>query len=162
MSIVEDAPAGRDLRTLTDHAPWYADDLRVGDWMDLGAVQVDAEEIRVFADRFDPLPIHLDHDNPVFGGVIASGVHTLAMFSGLASRAFIPHLALIAGKGMDALRLPAPVRPGVVLRGSIVIAEIAPRGGRADVVYRAALTADDDTTVLSFTAVTVVACRRAH
>lgn len=150
---------GRDLGELTDRAPWHAEDLRVGDWMDLGTVLVDPEEVRAFAVRFDPLPIHLDETNPVFGGVVASGVHTMALFSSLASRMFIPHLALIAGKGMDQFRLPAPVRPGATLRGGIEIVEISPRNGRADVVYRSTLTDENACVVLSFIGITVVSRR---
>lgn len=162
MSAVDGTRAGRDLGEVTDQAPWHGEDLRVGDWMDLGTVRVEADEMRSFAQRFDPLPIHLDDANPVFGGVIASGVHTMAMFSSLASRVFIPRLALIAGKGMDTLRLPAPVRPGATLRGAVTINEIAARRGRADVHYQATMTDDDGTVVLSFIGVTVVASRRPH
>lgn len=150
---------GRDLRELTGTAPWHAEDLRVGDWMDLGTVQVDPEELRAFAARFDPLPIHLDDANPVFGSVVASGVHTMALFSSLASRVFIPRLALIAGKGMDTFRLPAPVRPGATLRGAIEILDIVLRNGRADVVYRSTLTDQNACVVLSFIGITVVSRR---
>lgn len=127
--------------------------------MDLGTVQVDPDEVRAFAARFDPLPIHLDETNPIFGGAVASGVHTMALFSSLASRVFIPHLALIAGKGMDRFRLPAPVHPGATLRGVIEIVEISPRSGRADIAYRSTLTDENACVVLSFMGVTVVSRR---
>lgn len=150
---------GRDLASRIDIAPWYAEDLRVGDWMNLGTVQVHRDEVLAFAARFDPLPIHLDETNPVFGGVIASGVHTMALFSSLASREFIPRLALVAGKGIDRLRLPFPVRPGATLTGAVEIVDIAERSARADVTYSSTLSDESDRVVLSFVGITVVSRR---
>lgn len=151
---------GRDLADRIDIAPWHAEDLCIGDWMDLGTVKVDRDEVLAFAARFDPLPIHLDETNPVFGGVIASGVHTMALFSSLASREFFPRLALVAGKGIDRLRLPVPVRPGASLTGAVEIIDIAERPSRADVTYRCTLTDESDRVVLSFDGITVVSRRR--
>jgi acyl dehydratase len=151
---------GRDLAARIDLAPWHAEDLCVGDWMNLGTVRVDRDEILAFASRFDPLPIHLDETNPVFGDVIASGVHTMALFSSLASREFMPRLALVAGKGIDHLRLPVPVRPGATLAGAVEIVDIAERSARADVTYSAILTDESDRVVLSFIGITVVSRRQ--
>ncbi|MDF3339467.1 MaoC/PaaZ C-terminal domain-containing protein [Mycolicibacterium septicum] len=151
---------GRDLAGRIDIAPWHAEDLRVGDWMNLGTVQVHHDEVLAFAARFDPLPIHLDETNPVFGGVIASGVHTMALFSSLASREFIPRLALVAGKGIDRLRLPVPVRPGASLTGAVEIVDIAEHSARADVTYRSTLTDESEQVVLSFVGIAVVSRRR--
>ncbi|MEZ0355267.1 MaoC/PaaZ C-terminal domain-containing protein [Mycobacterium sp. SA01] len=151
---------GRDLADRVDLAPWHAEDLRVGDWMNLGTVQVHRDDVLAFASRFDPLPIHLDETNPVFGDVIASGVHTMALFSSLASREFIPRLALVAGKGIDRLRLPFPVRPGATLAGAVEIVDIAERSARADVTYSSTLTNERDQVVLSFIGITVVSRRQ--
>lgn len=150
---------GRDLAAQIATAPWHVEDLRIGDWMDLGAAQVHRDEVLAFAARFDPLPIHLDETNPVFGGVIASGVHTLALFSSLASRQFIPRLALVAGRGIEQLRLPVPVRPGATLTGAVEIADIAEQVTRADVTYRSTLTDEEGRVVLSFLGIAVVARR---
>lgn len=154
------APAGRDL----DEVPGllYAEDLRAGDWMDLGRVTATETEIVEFARRFDPLPLHID---PVaaagspFGGIIASAIHTLALFGSLASTRFIPRLALVAGKGLESARFPTPVRPGDVLRGRIEVTAVDRRGGRADVRSHATMTSEAGT-VLSFVSVTVVRARR--
>ncbi len=152
---------GRDLATLAVEGLWHAEDLQVGDYLRLGSVEVTRAEIIAFASKFDPLSIHLDGADSPFGDVIASGVHTMACFSSMASRSFIPRLALIAGKGMDRLRFPHPVRPGAVLSGSVQVDEVAMRDHRADVIYQATLTDESDRTVLSFAGITVVSRRRA-
>lgn len=154
------APAGRDLDDVSGLL--YADDLRAGDWMDLGRVAATETEIVEFARRFDPLPLHVD---PVaaagspFRGIIASAIHTLALFGSLASTRFIPRLALVAGKGMETARFPTPVRPGDVLHGRIQVAEVERRQGRADVRSHATMTSPAGT-VLSFVSVIVVRTRR--
>jgi acyl dehydratase len=150
---------GRDLAHLVGEAPWHAEDLNIGDWMNLGTATVELAEVLAFAGRFDPLPIHLDEANTTFGGVIASGVHTMALFSSLASRVFLPRLAIVAGKGVDRLRLPVPVRPGSTLAGAVEITDIVMNSRRADVSYRATLVDDSDQVVMSFVAITVVSRR---
>ena len=128
--------------------------------MKLGTVEVALAEVLEFARRFDPLPIHLDEANSAFGGVIASGVHTMAMFSSLASREFIPRLALVAGKGVDRLRLPHPVRPGATLTGAVEIIDVVSYSTRADVRYRATLVDGEDRVVMRFIGIAVVSRRR--
>jgi len=139
----------------------YADDLRTGDWMDLGVVSPTEAEIIEFATRYDPLPLHVDpavaSESP-FGGIIASAIHTLALFGSLASTRYIPRLALVAGKGIEAARFPHPVRPGDVLWGRIEVAAVDLRGGRADLRSHATMTSASGT-VLDFVSVTVVRTR---
>lgn len=160
METTDDATrTGRNLNHLAAETPWYAEDLAVGDWMELGSVGVDLDEITEFAAKYDPLPIHLDGTDSPFGQVIASGMHTMSLFSGLASRAFIPRLALVAGKGIDRMRLPAPVYAGSTLTGSIEIVDITMRNGRADVSHRGTLVDHNDAVVLSFLGVVVVSRR---
>ncbi|WP_099025845.1 MaoC/PaaZ C-terminal domain-containing protein [Mycolicibacterium palauense] len=153
--------AGRDLAALSDRRLWYAEDLGVGDWMDLGTVSISQAEITAFAHRFDPLPIHLDPTNRQFGGVVASGIHTMALYASLASRQFLPRLALLAGKGLDRLRLPNPVRPGAVLTGWVGIDDVVMGRGRADIHSRSTLVDAHGNVVLSFVGIQVVA-RRGH
>jgi acyl dehydratase len=147
---------GRNL----DAAPGllYADDLAIGDWMDLGVVSASEAEIIAFARQFDPLPLHVDRDAAAqspFGGIIASAIHTLALFASLASTRFLPRLALVAGKGMESARFPAPVRPDELLRGRMEVVGVALREGRADVRSRATMTSDAGV-VLDFVSITVV------
>jgi acyl dehydratase len=124
---------GRDLACVKSDQILYAEDLAVGDWMDLGPVEVTRDEIVRFARQFDPLPIHVDGTESPFGDVIASGMHTLSLFASMSSPKFMARLALVAGKGFDRMRLPNPVRPGAVLTGSLQVVEVRMGTRKADV-----------------------------
>lgn len=124
---------GRDLALLSCDQILYAEDLAVGDWMDLGTVEVTRDEIIGFARRFDPLPIHVEGTDSPFGDVIACGMHTLSLFSSISSPKFLARLAMVAGKGFERMRLPHPVRPGSVLTGSAQVMEIRMGPRKADV-----------------------------
>jgi acyl dehydratase len=124
---------GRDLASVKSDQILYAEDLAVRDWMDLGPVEVTRDEIIRFARQFDPLPIHVDETESPFGDVIASGMHTLALFASISSPRFMARLALVAGKGFDRMRLPNPVSPGSVLTGSLQVVEVRMGTRKADV-----------------------------
>lgn len=148
---------------------WFADDLAVGDLHDLGTTSASEAEIIDFAQRFDPLPIHVDRDAAAagpFGGIIGSAAHTLALYSSLASRVFMPRLALVAGKGIERMRLPHPLRPDVMHAASIEVLEVVPRfrdGAtstvRADLRCGGRLTDADGRVVLALEALQVVRYR---
>lgn len=136
----------------------FAEDLAIGDWMDLGSVSATEAEIIEFATLYDPLPLHTDPEvaaRSPFGGIIASAIHTQALFGRLASSRFIPRLALVAGKGMETVRFPAPVRPGDVLHGRMEVTDVDLRDGRADVRARATMRTEV-ATVMSFTSIVVI------
>ena len=80
-----------------------------------GEVEVTADEIVEFAEQFDPLPIHTDPDTAAesrYGGLIASGYHTLSLSVRLLVDAVRSRRAIVAGLGIDDVRWHAPVRPG--------------------------------------------------
>jgi len=57
----------------------FLEDIRVGDKTALGSHTFTAEEIKTFAQAFDPQPFHLDEAAAArshFGGLVASGWHT--------------------------------------------------------------------------------------
>jgi acyl dehydratase len=57
----------------------YLEDIRIGERTELGAHTFTAEEIKSFAQRFDPQPFHVDEAAAArshYGGLIASGWHT--------------------------------------------------------------------------------------
>ena len=107
----------------------YAEDLVVGSAHGLGEYKVTEEEIVAFANRWDPQPFHTDPEfaaNGFFGGLIASGLHTLGILQRLAVLGVYRDWAIIAGRRIRDVSLPAPVRPGSVLSGQIIIDEITP------------------------------------
>ena len=70
--------------------------------------------------RFDPQPFHIDPEaakaSP-FGGLIASGWHTTALFMGMFVREMLLDSASLGSPGVEELRWTAPVRPGDTLTG---------------------------------------------
>jgi acyl dehydratase len=60
----------------------YLEDIRIGDTAELGRHTFTAEEIKSFAERYDPQPFHLDEAAAArshFGALVASGWHTGAV-----------------------------------------------------------------------------------
>jgi acyl dehydratase len=106
-----------------------ADDLAIGDAYDLGSHAISESEIIGFATQWDPAAIHCDPivaDTGYFNGIIASGIHTLAVFQRLAATTIYPSWAIIAGRRITDVEMLRPVRPGMVLRGRATVIENQP------------------------------------
>jgi acyl dehydratase len=111
------------------------DALAVGDRFAPGSFTVTRETIIDFAQRFDPQPFHLDEAaarRSAFGGLVASGLHTLSEAFAVAVRSGIWSEANIAGAGLDELRWPRPVRPGDVLSVVLEVVALTPSRTRPD------------------------------
>jgi acyl dehydratase len=107
----------------------YFEDFNVGDVAEFGPVTVTADEIVEFAERFDPQPFHLDADAAArspYGGLIASGWHTVALFMGMYVRGMLLDVASLGSPGVEELRWLAPVRPGDELRGRSTVTDLQP------------------------------------
>jgi acyl dehydratase len=64
----------------------YAEDLAVGQRFQLGTYTIGEAELLEFARKYDPVPIHTDPDAAAagpFGGLIASGFNTIAIYQRL-------------------------------------------------------------------------------
>ncbi len=82
-----------------------------------GSVTVSEDDIVRFAAAYDPQAMHVDRllaAKGPFGGVIASGWHTVALIMRLFVENFLPHNGL-PSPGVDELRWTLPVRPGDTL-----------------------------------------------
>lgn len=134
--------------------PLYAEDLEcsVGRYIDLGHYTPTETEIVEFATRWDPQTFHVDSGAATagfFGGLIASGIHTLAIFERLAVLGAYRYWAIIAGRRISAVEFTAPVTAGLTLRGSVSIVRIDyTRPNRATVSKHGSLMAGS-TTVLT-------------
>ena len=96
----------------------YLDDLQVGQRFTSGTHLIDTVQIKAFARQFDPQPFHLDEEaarQSMFGGLIASGWHTGAMFIRMVVEHMTPVHATTGAMGFDDLKWVKPVRPGDVL-----------------------------------------------
>src|SRR3979490_6902 len=93
----------------------YYEDFHVGELIDLGSVPVSQADIIGFAQQYDPQPMHTDPNAAsftIYGGLIASGWHTGALFMSLLVRNLISQTSSLGSPGMEELNWPAPVRPG--------------------------------------------------
>ena len=141
----------------------YAEDLYAGQEFPLATYSITQNDILKFAREFDPIPIHTDPikavDSP-FGGIIASGLHTMAIYQRLIVDAMWSSVAGIAGRSFH-IKMKYPVRPGTILTGCARIEEITHRPDRHDAVVIVAtdLTNSDGQTVLSVILDTLVAAR---
>lgn len=113
----------------------FGRDLRVRSEYDTGTHTVSEGELVNFARQWDPLAIHVDVSCSAvgrFGGVIASGIHTLAVFQRLAVRRHFSSWSIVAGRGIRDIRFVRPVRPGDALTGSFVVSELCALSERTD------------------------------
>jgi len=94
--------------------------------------KVTAEEIKQFAESYDPQPFHLDEaagESSFFKGLAASGWLTAAIVMRLRVESF--HIAGgMIGAGVEEMRWMQPVRPGDTLRTEAEILEVRPSRSR--------------------------------
>lgn len=135
----------------------YADDLHVGDVFDLGSYRITHDDITEFASRWDPQFFHTDPQRAQldghFGGLIASGIQTMAIYQRLWVLSRDRPWHVIAGAGIDQLRLHRPVRADDTLAGRCTISRIdhEDERRRALVVTEGELTNQQDKSVLTQT-----------
>jgi acyl dehydratase len=107
----------------------YWEDFEVGEVTELGPVEVTEAEILEFARRYDPQPFHVDAEaagESPFGGLIASGWHTTAVFMGMFVRGILLDSASLGSPGVEEIRWTAPVRPGDRLSARVTIVDSQP------------------------------------
>lgn len=112
----------------------YLDDLHVGQRFTSGTRGIDAAQIKAYAREFDPQPFHLDEaaaKASLFGGLAASGWHTMAITMRLMVEGGLPLAGGIIGAGGE-INWPKPTRPGDVLHVVSEVEEITPSRSRAD------------------------------
>jgi acyl dehydratase len=114
----------------------YFEDFRVGEVIELGHRTISQDEIIRFAREFDPQPFHTDPErarDSAFGGLVASGWHTIALYMRLLVDGFIVTVANSMGSpGVDKIEWLKPVRPGDTLSGRLTILEMIPSKSRPD------------------------------
>ena len=134
----------------------YWENFHVGDVTELGPVTVTEDQIVEFASRFDPQPFHVDPEaagKSPFGGLIASGWHTAAIYMGLFVRGVLEGTASLGSPGVEELRWLAPVRPGDTLRGRTTVTDVQPSSttpGRGTIFGSHELVNQDGAVVMRF------------
>jgi acyl dehydratase len=107
----------------------YWEDFQIGEVTELGPVDVPEEELLAFARRYDPQPFHIDAEaarTGPFGGLIASGWHTTAIFMGMFVRGVLLDAASMGSPGVEEIRWTVPVRPGDRLTARVTIVDSRP------------------------------------
>jgi len=95
----------------------YFEDINDGEPLHCQKLIFTREDMIEFAKRFDPQPFHTDENaakESIFGGLIASALHTLSA----CTRAVVDaqgDVAIVSGVGMDESKMFNPVRPGDIL-----------------------------------------------
>ena len=130
----------------------YAEDLTEGQTFQLGSYTIGEAEILEFAGKYDPVPIHTDRVAAAagpFGGLIASGFNTMAIYQRLVVETIWTKVAGIVGRSFE-IRLPSPARPGATLTGQSQIQKITIRPERRDavVIFKTELVNDEQRPVL--------------
>lgn len=134
--------------------PRFFEDLTVGEVRESGTYDVTESVIREFGQRYDPQPIHTDPDvnDPVLGGLVASGWQVTAMTMRVLVDGPIGEWAQSIGYRVEELQWRQPVRPGdelsvrLTVLGKradegregygVVTARIETRNGDGDLVAR--------------------------
>jgi acyl dehydratase len=134
----------------------YLDDLAPGQIHRLGRRMLGRDEIVAFARDWDPQSFHLDEQAAaasIYGGLIASGWHTVCVFMRLFVDGMLGRAAALGSPGIDELRWLKPVRPGDTLEGRLEILEVRPSRSKPDrgiVRLRSVMVNQDQEEVLSF------------
>lgn len=113
----------------------YLEDVEPGRTWALGEARPTEEEIVAFARAFDPQPFHADAaaaESGPFGGLVASGWHTCAMFMRLLVDGLVSRMVSYGSPGVDELRWLRPVRPGDRLSARVEALEARPSSSRPD------------------------------
>lgn len=113
----------------------HLEDFEVGQTYELGTHTVTEEEIREFAEQWDPQRFHIDPQAArltPFGGLVASGWHTASIFMRLYVTTLLRESAGVGSPGVDQLRWQEPVRPGDTLTATLVVEALMPWPGRSD------------------------------
>ena len=113
----------------------FFEDFAPGDVIELGIYEMTEDEIIDFGRRFDPQYFHTDPqaavDSP-FGGLIASGWHTVSAWARLWIDTVVSRADGRGSPGMQEVRWFEPVRPGDLLTATVEILDARPSSRHAD------------------------------
>lgn len=143
----------------------YYEDITEGETYEFGSTTLGRNDIISFAETYDPQPFHVDEEHArqtMFGGLIASGLHTLSVCNRLATDGAFENLAVLGGYGIDKLRFYEPVVPGDTLSVRVEILDkygFDEQRGRGDVDVQITGFEEDGTKKISWIALTMMASK---
>lgn len=111
------------------------DELVVGEIFETQGYTFSQADITNFAFSFDPQPFHIDEvaaQKSIFGGIIASGFHTIAICFRLFIQSGVFTQSSLGGTGLDEVRWFAPVRAGDTLTAEVEVMKLLPSKSKDD------------------------------
>jgi acyl dehydratase len=120
-------PTSRDER--------YLEDYQEGAVHEFGPIGISQEEIIEFGRKYDPQAFHTDPEaakQSIYGGLIASGWQSCALFMRLFVEHYLPGKASLGSPGVDELRWLKPVRPGDQLFLRVTVRQVKPSTSKPD------------------------------
>ncbi|WP_397544274.1 MaoC/PaaZ C-terminal domain-containing protein [Roseovarius salis] len=140
----------------------YFDDLHEGYRFETGTRTLTEADIVRFAREWDPQDFHLDADaarQSPYGGLIASGFHTMLTAFVLSLEADVWKQASMGSPGMDDIRWLRPVRPGDTLKAEATVLKSVPSASRSDrgrTTIRYDVRNQSDEVVMTYTAIHIL------
>jgi acyl dehydratase len=113
----------------------YFDDFALGETFATRGVTLTESMIIDFALAYDPQPFHIDIEaakESNYGGLIASGFHTLALGFRMVIETGVFRVASMGSPGFDELRWLKPVRPGDTLHTELEVLDKKPSSSKPD------------------------------
>ncbi len=113
----------------------YYEDFKIGDRFVSGGMTMTEAGIIEFARQWDPQPFHIDAEFAKrwsYGGLIASGLHTMAVTLRLWLDLGILRASSLGSPGIGEVQFPRPVRPGDTLRVVTDIVELRLSSSKPD------------------------------
>jgi acyl dehydratase len=143
----------------------YFEDYASGSIFECGSIVVEESAIIAFARLYDPQDFHTDPvaaARSVYGGLIASGWHTVALTMRLLVANYLSSAASLGSPGIDELRWIRPVRPADTLRVRVTILETKRSRSKPDRgMVRGLIEVSNQTgeLVMSLKAINLLCCR---
>jgi len=114
---------------------YYWEDFKAGEVHQIGEKRLDKDEIVAFGRQFDPQPFHVDEaaaKASMYGGLIASGWHTVALVMRMMCDSYMLDSASLGSPGIDNLKWLRPVRPGDTIRAQRTTLEVRASASRPE------------------------------
>ena len=113
------------IKPRSSNQEWFFEDYQEGTFIEIGPVYVEQDDLMEFALRYDPQPMHIDHEASKKGpykGLIASGWQTCALVMRELVKNYFSPSSSLGSPGIDELKWLKPVRPGdrLIVRATIL------------------------------------------
>jgi acyl dehydratase len=118
-----------------DRPKIYWEDFKPGDTAVMGEKTMEEADMIAFAKAYDPQPFHIDKAaaaRSMYGGLIASGWHTVALVMRMMVDSYLNASASLGSPGVDNVRWLKPVRPGDTIRATRAVVETRPSSSRPE------------------------------